>query len=134
MKALDILKLATKGVKPSEIKKINEKGIDTESVIALVDNGYSAADLDDLVQMIDQANNEADQTDHGTDDQIPDNTDQDKRDDETTNVNKDKENKETEQLKQQLAAAQNLLASKDLSGTKVESPEDKFRKALQELI
>lgn len=133
MKAFDILKLATKGVKPSEIKKINEKGIDTESVIALVDNGYSAADLDDLVQMIDQAN-EADQTDHGTDDQIPDNTDQDKRDNETTGTNKDKENNETEQLKQQLAAAQNLLASKDLSGSKVESPEDKFRKALQELI
>lgn len=131
MKALDILKLATKGVKPSEIKKINEKGIDTESVIALVDNGYSAADLDDLVQMIDQANNEADQTDHGTDDQTPDNTDQDKRDDETAGANKDKE---TEQLKQQLAVAQNLLASKDLSGTKVESSEEKFRKALQELI
>lgn len=134
MKAFDILKLATKGVKPSEIKKINEKGIDTESVIALVDNGYSAADLDDLVQMIDQANNEADQTDHGTNDQIPDNTDQDKRDDEKAGVNKDKENTETEQLKQQLVAAQNLLANKDLSGTKVESPEDKFRKALQELI
>lgn len=134
MKAFDILKLATKGIKPSEIKKINEKGIDTESVIALVDNGYSAADLDDLVEMIDQANNEADQTDHGTDDQIPDNTDQDKRDDEKTGVNKDKENTETEQLKQQLAAAQNLLANKDLSGSKVESPEDKFRKALQELI
>ena len=131
MKALDILKLATKGVKPSEIKKINEKGIDTESVIALVDNGYSAADLDDLVNMIDQANNEADQTDHGTDEQTPDNTVQDKRDTETAGVNKDKE---TEQLKQQLAAAQNLLANKDLSGTKVESPEDKFRKALQELI
>ena len=131
MKALDILKLATKGVKPSEIKKINEKGIDTESVIALVDNGYSAADLDDLVEMIDQANNEADHTDHGTDEQMPDNTVQDKRDTETAGVNKDKE---TEQLKQQLATAQNLLANKDLSGTKVESPEDKFRKALQELI
>lgn len=133
MKAFDILKLATKGIKPSEIKKIEEKGIDTESVITLVNNGYSAADLDDLVQMIDQAN-EADQSDHGTDEQTPDNTDQDKRDNEKAGVNKDKENTETEQLKQQLAAAQNLLASKDLSGSKVESSEDKFRKALQELI
>lgn len=136
MKAIDMIKLATKGIKPSEIKKINEKGIDTEQIIQLSDAGYSVNDIDDLINMIGDIpdDNPAGTADPGNDPGTPDKTPEDNKDKEHQSDDKNVTNDETEKLKQQLAAAQNMLASKDLSGTKVESPEDKFKEALRNLI
>lgn len=136
MKAIDMIKLATKGIKPSEIKKINEKGIDTEQIIQLSDAGYSVNDIDDLINMIGDISddNPTGTADLGNDPGTPDKTPEDNKDKEHQSDDTNVTNDETEKLKQQLAAAQNMLASKDLSGTKVESPEDKFKEALRNLI
>lgn len=136
MKAIDMIKLATKGFKPSEIKKINEKGIDTEQIIQLSDAGYSVNDIDDLISMIGDIpdDNPTDTADPGNDPGTPDKTPEDNKDKEHQSDDKNVTNDETEQLKKQLAAAQNMLASKDLSGANVESPEDKFKEALRNLI
>lgn len=136
MKAIDMIKLATKGFKPSEIKRINEKGIDTEQIIQLSDAGYSVNDVDDLINMIGDIpdDNPTGTADPGNDPGTPDKTPEDNKDKEHQNDDTNVTNDETEKLKQQLAAAQNMLASKDLSGTKIESPEDKFKEALRNLI
>ena len=137
MKAIDIIKLATKGIKPSEIKRINEKGIDTDQIIKLSDAGYSVNDIDDLINMIENTPDEipADVPDPANEPQKPDNTVVDKKDEKQTDNNDKKEtNKEIAELKKQLATAQNQLASKDLSGGKTESPEDTFKEALRNLI
>lgn len=136
MKAIDMIKLATKGIKPSEIKKINEKGIDTEQIIQLSDAGYSVNDIDDLINMIEDNpdDNPTDTADPGNDPGTPDKAPEDNKDKEHQSDDKNVTNDETEQLKKQLAAAQNMLASKDLSGAKVDSPEDKFKEALRNLI
>ena len=82
MKAIDMIKLATKGFKPSEIKKINEKGIDTEQIIQLSDAGYSVNDVDDLINMIGDIpdDNPTDTADPGNDPGIPDKTPEDNKD------------------------------------------------------
>lgn len=136
MKAIDIIKLATKGIKPSEIKRINEKGIDTEQIIKLSDAGYSVNDIDDLIDMIENTGTDAaDSPDPANEQQTPDNTAVDKKDEtHTDNNDKQEPNKEVEELKKQLATAQSRLASKDLSGGKIESPEDVFKEALRNLI
>lgn len=48
---LNTLKLAMKGFKPSEIQRINTAGVDTETVIALSDQGYSVKDVDELIKL-----------------------------------------------------------------------------------
>lgn len=136
MKAIDIIKLATKGIKPSNIKRINEKGIDTDQIIKLSDAGYSVNDIDDLIDMIENTGTDAtDSPDPANEQQNPDNTTVDKKDEvHTDNSDKKETSKEVDELKKQLATVQNQLASKDLSGGKVESPEDNFKEALRNLI
>ena len=51
MKIADMIKLGVKGFKPSDIKTINESGIDTESIINLAENGYSVTDVSELISL-----------------------------------------------------------------------------------
>ena len=49
MKLTDSIKLAVKGFKPADIKRLDESGLDTETILALSGAGYSVNDVDELI-------------------------------------------------------------------------------------
>ena len=51
MKLTDTIKLATKGFKPADIKRFDENGLDVDTVLSLSGAGYSASDVDELINM-----------------------------------------------------------------------------------
>lgn len=51
MKFTEMIKLGIKGFKPSDIKQINEAGIQTEDIIKLAENGYSMTDVNELITL-----------------------------------------------------------------------------------
>ena len=51
MKFAEMIKLGIKGFKPSDIKQINEAGINTDDVIKLAENGYSMTDVSELIAL-----------------------------------------------------------------------------------
>ena len=51
MKLSEMIKLGLNGLKPADIKEINEAGISTDDVIILTKNGYSIADMKELITL-----------------------------------------------------------------------------------
>lgn len=47
----DMIKLGGYGYKLSEIKELKEKGIETNEILRLAENGYSAADVSELITL-----------------------------------------------------------------------------------
>ena len=51
MTIAEMIKLGVKGFKPSDIREINESGIPTDQIIDLARNGYSTADVKELITL-----------------------------------------------------------------------------------
>lgn len=51
MKLSEMIKLGLNGLKPADIKGINEAGISTDDAISLTKNGYSIADMKELITL-----------------------------------------------------------------------------------
>lgn len=51
MKLSEMIKLGLNGLKPADIKEINEAGISTDDAISLTKNGYSIADMKELITL-----------------------------------------------------------------------------------
>ena len=51
MKLTDSIKLAVKGYKPADIKRLDESGLDTDTILALSGAGYSVNDVDELINI-----------------------------------------------------------------------------------
>lgn len=49
MNIAEMIKLGMKGFKPSDIRSINDSGIETKDIISLAENGYKAADVNELI-------------------------------------------------------------------------------------
>ena len=49
MKLTDSIKLAVKGFKPADIKRLDESGLDTDTILALSGAGYTVNDVDELI-------------------------------------------------------------------------------------
>ena len=135
MKLTDMIKLAKKGLKPSDIKDITEKGISTEEIIDLIDSGYKVSDIDDLLQIAtNEATEKTDPDTSGTPDNPVDNegknTDQSDNNIDTSGEEKDKE---IEKLNAVVQSLQNTIANKDLSQSKHNDPEEDFKEALKDL-
>ena len=54
MELTKTIKLATLGFKPADIKKVSESGINSDDLIKLAENGYSVADVDELITLTQQ--------------------------------------------------------------------------------
>ena len=133
MKIADMIKLGVKGFKPSDIKTINESGIDTESIINLAENGYSVTDVSELITLA-QASAETLQPGNvgQADPQVPADhpgTEGAKQDDDYKEKFKAQE-VELENLKKQLEAAQNRNSQLNLGGSE---PKDN-RTTVQEIF
>lgn len=49
MNIAEMIKLGMKGFKPSDIRSINDSGIETKDIISLAESGYKAADVNELI-------------------------------------------------------------------------------------
>lgn len=132
MKLADMIKLGVKGFKPSDIKTINESGIDTDAIISLAENGYSAGDVSELITLA-QTNAESLQpgNDGQADPQEPADHSGDegaKQDDYIEKINA--QEKELTRMRQMLEAAQAQNSQRNLGGNEPKNN----RKAVQEIF
>ena len=51
MKLTDSIKLAVKGYKPADIKRLDESGLNTDTILALSGAGYTVNDVDELINI-----------------------------------------------------------------------------------
>ena len=125
MKLSDMIKLGLNGLKPSEIKEINEAGITTDDAINLTKNGYSIADMKELITLA------------GDDEQVQPGNEEQKEpqgpavssEHEGDNGNDDRlkaQEAEIEKLKTALKSVQEQNTSRNL-GTLQEDPDQKLK-------
>ena len=127
MNILDMVRLGVSGFKPADIKKINESGINSDDIISLAKNGYSAADVNELISM---ASQEAEKVQPGHDEradqQGPADPSGHEGDKEAEYIEKLKaQEAELEKMKKTLEAVQNQNSQRNLGGTE---PQDSLEK------
>lgn len=120
---LNTLKLAMKGFKPADIRRINEAGIDHESIIAMSEQGYTVKDVDELIKL---ASEEPGTTagGNGQENDEPEKPAETKPEPDTVNYKEENEKlkKELAESQETLKRIQNQNASKDLGGGQTEDP------------
>lgn len=132
MKLTDMIRLGVKGFKPAEIKQLNGSGIETDEIIKLAENGYSLADINELITLSGdeekvQPGNEGDEQEaHGPEQNAG--HEGDKQDDYIEKINS--QEKEIAELKKTLQEVQNKNASSNLGPADPKDP----RKELQEIF
>lgn len=116
MEILNAIKLGTMGYKPEEIKRIKESGIETKEIIKLAENGYTAADVDELIKL---TKDEADVLQPGDkESNVPDNIPGNDGAKSEFNINNEEmqaKEKEIEDLKKQVADLQEAFSRRDRS-------------------
>ena len=126
MKLSEMIKLGLNGLKPSDIKEINEAGISTDDAINLTKNGYSIADMKELITLA------------GTEEKVQPGNEEPKiqqgpaepSEHEGDNGNDDKlkaQESEIEKLKTALKQMQEQNTTRDLGTVPVQSPDDKVK-------
>lgn len=125
MKLSEMIKLGLNGLKPADIKEINEAGISTDDAISLTKNGYSIADMKELITLAGteeevQPGNEVTTEQHGP--AVPT---ENKGDDGNDDKLKAQES-EIEKLKTALKQMQEQNTTRNL-GTVQEDPDQKLK-------
>jgi len=125
MKLSEMIKLGLNGLKPADIKEINEAGISTDDAISLTKNGYSIADMKELITLAGteeevQPGNEVTTEQHGP--AVPT---ENKGDDGNDDKLKAQES-EIEKLKTALKQMQEQNTTRNL-GTVQEDPDKKLK-------
>lgn len=126
MKLSEMIKLGLNGLKPSDIKEINEAGISTDDAISLTKNGYSIADMKELITLA------------GTEEQVQPGNEvipeqqgpAEPTENEGAKGNDDKlkaQESEIEKLKNALKQMQEQNTTRDLGTAPVQSPDDKVK-------
>ena len=123
MKLSEMIKLGLNGLKPSDIKEINEAGISTDDAINLTKNGYSIADMKELITLAGteeqvQPGNEVTTVPNG-----PSEPTEDKGDNGNDDILKSQES-EIEKLKTTLKEMQEQNTTRNLGTVPVQSPDD----------
>ena len=129
-----MLKLGSMGFKPDDIKKIKSSGIDSDSIIELAKNGYTAKDVDELIALTKE---DAGTTADGTkpepktpDDGSDGDGDKDKLD---YKEELEKRDKTIEEMKSQILGLQDKLAGKKLADTDTSGSRDQVKEAFKNL-
>lgn len=134
MKIADMIKLGVKGFKPADIRQINDSGIDTDSIINLAQNGYSAKDVNELITLA----KESESLQPGNDE--PDTQGlagaQDDKGEPAGDDYKQKaesQEQEIQKLKEQLKAAQSQNAQKNLGSAEPVTPREEVKEAFRQI-
>lgn len=139
MNIAEMIKLGMKGFKPSDIRSINESGIETKDIISLAENGYKAADVNELIAFAkENAKQTAEQPvvqpeTSGDEPQGP----ADHTDTGAGNVDYDtqlaEQNTEIANLKKQLAAAQRANSQRNLGSAEPVNPRSAVQEAFKQI-
>ena len=126
MKLSEMIKLGLNGLKPADIKEINEAGISTDDAISLTKNGYSIADMKELITLAGteeqvQPGNEVTPEQHGP--AVPTEHEGDNGNDDILKA----QESEIEKLKTALKQMQEQNTTRDLGTAPVQSPDDKVK-------
>ena len=137
MKLTDSIKLAVKGYKPADIKRLDESGLDTETILQLSGAGYSVTDVDELINIASDgrkaegSNNDVSNTDE------PDKNDTSNKEEKTDDVDYKKMFEESQKMltesQELVKKLQDMNASKDLGSASVKSPRELVDEALKNL-
>lgn len=135
MTIAEMIKLGIHGFKPADIKEINAAGIATDQIIDLAKNGYSTADVKELISLA----GEVETVQPGNEEQ-PEKlgpADQTGNEGDTGNDEYKKQLEaqaaELEKLKKQLETAQNKNASRNLGPGTPEDPEEKVKEIFKDI-
>lgn len=125
MKLSEMIKLGLNGLKPADIKEINEAGISTDDVISLTKNGYSITDMKELITLAGteeevQPGNEVTTEQHGP--AVPTEYEGDNGNDDKLKA----QESEIEKLKTALKQMQEQNTTRNL-GTVQEDPDEKLK-------
>ena len=135
MKLTDSIKLAVKGYKPADIKRLDESGLDTDTILALSGAGYSVNDVDELINIASKGP-EHEEPQKDPHEKMPDNSDgQDGA--EPDNVDYKQKLADTmkllEESQQTIKKLQEQNASKSLTNPEQKSPKEIVDDALRNL-
>ena len=134
MELANMLKLGSMGFKPDDIKKIKSSGIDSNEIIELAKNGYTAKDVDELIALTKE---DADNTAGGTEPEPKTPDDGSDGDGEHDKLDYKKEletrDKTIEEMKTQISGLQNMLAGKKVADTDTSDSRDQVKEAFKNL-
>lgn len=132
----DYIKLGGYGYKLSEIKDLTQKGIDTSEVLRLAENGYSAADVSELITLA-GAGEQVQPGNDGHNDQPGPTDPQENKGAAAESEYKaqiEAQAKEIEELKKKQAEIQMQNSSRNLAGAAdLKTPREQFQEALRGL-
>ena len=136
MNIADMIRLGVKGFKPSDIRSINDSGIETKDIISLAESGYKAADVNELIAFAkENAETKAEQpaVQPGSQEEKPQGpADTPAQGEQKTDYDKQLADQSAEiaKLKQQLAAAQKANSQQNLGSAEPADP----RKEVQNIF
>lgn len=136
MKLTDTIKLATKGFKPADIRRFDENGLDSETILALSGAGYSVNDVDELITMASEGQ-KTEEPKKEPDSKMPDNelghSGAETPDDVDYKAKFEEVQKKLEETNNMVKKLQDLNASKNLQNEPAKSPREMVDDALRNL-
>lgn len=122
MTILEAIKLGKKGLKPADVKSINEAGVPTDDVISLIDAGYSVNEMNELISLSKEPSPEPTV-------ELPDQPKETERQKQV----EDTKNAEIEKLQSQIKQMQIAAGSKRLEEAPQKSNADKLKDVLKSI-
>ena len=136
MKLTDSIKLAVKGYKPADIKRLDESGLDTDTILALSGAGYSVNDVDELINIASKGPDQQEPPNE-PEGKLPDNPDGQSGAEDPDNVDYKQKLADTmkllEESQQTIKKLQEQNASKSLTNPEQKSPKEIVDDALRNL-
>ena len=136
MKLTDSIKLAVKGYKPADIKRLDESGLDTDTILALSGAGYTVNDVDELINIASKGP-EQQEPPKEPEGKLPDNPDGQSGADDPDNVDYKQKFADTmkllEESQQTIKKLQEQNASKSLTNPEQKTPKQMVDDALRNL-
>lgn len=137
MKLTDSIKLAVKGYKPADIKRLDESGLDTETILQLSGAGYSVTDVDELINIASDGRKAEGSNNNDTSNDEPDANDVSNKEEKPDDVDYKKMFEESQKMltesQELVKKLQDMNASKNLGSASVKSPRELVDEALKNL-
>lgn len=139
MNIAEMIKLGVKGFKPSDIRSINDSGIETKDIISLAESGYKAADVNELIAFA-KENAETKAELSAVQPEKSEDNPQGPADHQTAGDNNAdydiqlaNQSAEIEQLKKQLAAAQRANSQQNLGSAEPVNPRQEVQNIFKQI-
>lgn len=135
MELAKTIKLATLGFKPADIKKVSESGINSDDLIKLAENGYSVADVDELITLTQQEPEKTTPENNPDSNTVPDESTVKTSDDASIKYKEelDASAAKIKELESKIKAIQNENAGKALNSTPAKTPREQVQEIFKQI-